>query len=74
MIQSFGKLLRAEWRLHQHNKVNKLGVVDPSAQTLHFLPNVFEESVLKALFAEIEQIKSSRRIEGFDKSSLVHLA
>ena len=59
MIQSFGKLLRAEWRLHQHNKVNKLGVVDPSAQTLHFLPNVFEESVLKALLAEIEQLKSS---------------
>ena len=58
MIQSFGRLLRAEWRLYQHNKVNKLGVVDPNAQTFHVVPNVFADSMLQELLAELDQLKA----------------
>ena len=59
MIQSFGRLLRAEWRLYQHNKLNKRGVVDPNAQTFHVVPDVFSDSMLKELLAELVQLKSS---------------
>ena len=59
MIQSFGKLLRAEWRLYQHNKLNKRGVVDPNAQRFHVVPDVFSDSMLKELLAELVQLKSS---------------
>ena len=58
MIQSFGRLLKAEWRLYLHNKMNKRGVVDPNAQTFHVVPNVFADSMLKELLAELGQLKS----------------
>ena len=59
MLQSFGRLLRAEWRLYQHNKVNKLGVVDRNAQTIHVVPDVFTDSMLKELLADLGRLKSS---------------
>ena len=59
MIQSFGRLLRAEWRLYQHNKVNKLGLVDPNAQKFHVVPNVFADPMLQDLLVELGQLKSS---------------
>ena len=59
MIQKLGKFLKAEWRLHRHNKLNKRGVVDPCAQDSYLLTNVFPNSTFEELLSELAELKSS---------------
>ena len=56
MFQHLARVLAAEIALHKHNKVNRQGVVSPSAQHFHVIKDILPEHVFKDLREAANQL------------------